>query len=199
MGEVYKGIKFKVLFNKKVAIKNEKLFELINWFKTFRKENLAPVENGQAGGNLSFRENNKTSFIITGTQIGLDTTIDNSKLVRVLSCDLENKTTLVEGLREPSSETFLHSEIYQKRPDINAIFHGHSPEILANYKKLNIKCTKKEAPYGSLELVNSVLEILDGATNFLIIKNHGFLSFGKTMQEAGKKSQATLKDALTLF
>jgi len=194
MSEKYKGVKFKVIFGKKAYPKNNKISELKKWFKIFRDKNLAPVENGQAGGNLSFRiKNGELPFIITGTQIGLEHTIDNSMFVKVLNCNFDKKIINIEGLREPSSESFLHYAIYKARPDVNSIFHGHSTEILSNYKKFNLICTKKEVPYGSIELVDSILEILDKNTNFLIIKNHGFLAFGKTMQKAGELTVRHLK------
>ena len=205
MAEIYKGIRFKVNFKKINAPQNSKILELIKWFKFFRETNLAPIENGQAGGNLSFRiEKNKLPFIITGTQIGLQKNIDNSMFVKVLDCNFDKKTIEIEGLREPSSESFLHYAIYKSRPDVNAIFHGHSKEILRsisqggiqNHSLTNfaIPCTKEEVPYGSIELVDSVLEVLKKDTNFMIIKNHGFLSFGKTMQEAGNRTNIKLSD-----
>ena len=89
-----------------------------------------------------------------------------------------------KGLKEPSSESILHYAIYRNRPDVNAIFHGHSALILANADTLNIPSTSREQPFGSIELVDSVLEIL-GTGSFLIMKNHGFLSLGPTMEDAG--------------
>ncbi len=203
MAEEYKGIKFKVAFMKNKAPQNSKITNLKKWFEVFRDKKLAPVENGQAGGNLSFRiEKGKLPFIITGTQIGLQKKIDNSMFVKVLDCNFDKKIIEIEGLREPSSESFLHYAIYKARPDVNAIFHGHSKEILSRSQRVTlnsqgviqnhpltnftIPCTKKETPYGSIELVDSVLEILDKNINFMIIKNHGFLSFGKTMKEANE-------------
>lgn len=189
MSEKYSGVKFNVNYVGKNIPQFNKNKELKQWYKVFRNKNLAPVINGQAGGNLSYRINEQEKpFVITGSQISLDTNLDNTMLVKVLDCYFDKKIIDVEGTRNPSSESFLHHAIYQKRPDINAIFHGHSTSILDNYKKENIICTKKEVPYGSIKLVNSVLEILDSKINFLIIKNHGFIALATNMQKAGKLS-----------
>ena len=76
----------------------------------------------------------------------------------------------------------LHYAVYKARSDVNAIFHGHYDAILNDKRFV---CTKKEEKYGSIELVNSVLEVL-GNNNFVIMKNHGFLVMGKDMGEAGR-------------
>ena len=79
----------------------------------------------------------------------------------------------------------IYAWLYQKRNDINAIFHGHGQKLLRNYEKLGLKSTKYFAPYGSMQLVNSVIEVL-GNENCLIMKHHGFLSLGDTTNNAGK-------------
>ena len=70
-------------------------------------------------------------------------------------------------------------KIYEKRPEVNAIFHGHSLELL----KPGIVTTEEEKPYGTVELVEEVLKVLDN--DVFVLKNHGFVSLGKTMDEAG--------------
>ena len=52
--------------------------------------------------------------------------------------------------------------------------------------------TEKEEEYGTVALVQGVLDVL-GENNFLIMKNHGFISLGKTMQEAGELSLKMLE------
>jgi len=101
----------------------------------------------------------------------------------VKDCDFKKKIVHAAGTREPSSESMLHYSIYRERNDVNAIFHGHSESILLIAQKLNIQQTLKEEPYGSIELVRSVLDILN-QNNFIVMKNHGFLSLGKNMNEA---------------
>ncbi|MBU1026570.1 MAG: class II aldolase/adducin family protein [Candidatus Margulisbacteria bacterium] len=184
----YQGVKFKVVFNNKKAPEDPRINELIKWCQTFNLKSLAPAYEGGSFGNLSFRlKENSNEFIISASRVVFGQNLCNDCFIKVTGCDLKQGIIYAEGLREPSSESMLHYAIYQKRPDINAIFHGHSKEILAKAEQLNLPQTKKEEPYGTVELVNSVLEIID-KHNFIIMKNHGFISLGKTMKEAGRIS-----------
>ncbi|HQH18284.1 MAG TPA: class II aldolase/adducin family protein [Bacteroidales bacterium] len=186
MSEQYTGIKFKTIFNKTQTPVDTRIKELKKWCEIFHKKNLAPPYPGGSYGNLSFRtENNKNEFIITGTCIGFKNNLSDDCFVKIISCDIINNVIYAEGTRNPSSESMLHYAIYKKRPDVNAIFHGHSNEILQSAKTLGIPETAKEESYGTIELVNSVLSILK-EHNFLCMKNHGFISLGKSMNEAGE-------------
>jgi ribulose-5-phosphate 4-epimerase/fuculose-1-phosphate aldolase len=79
----------------------------------------------------------------------------------------------------------MHFTIYKKRNDIGAIFHGHDKEIVINANKLGLPITAHEELPGTVALLREVEKIL-GNEMFIVMKNHGFLSFGKTMDEAGK-------------
>jgi len=186
MAEGYQGVKYKFnLVNNKLLV-DKRIDELIKWCKIFDEKKLAPPYDGGSYGNLSFREKeNQIPFIITGTQVGLKSTLDYDKFVKVIDCDLEKREVFAEGTRKPSSESMLHYAIYKLRPDVNAIFHGHSKELLQGTYFLNIKETENEEDYGTIELVNSVLKILKPEMNFIGVKNHGFFSFGKDMSSVG--------------
>lgn len=184
----YRGIKFRNKIVSKGVPKDPRIKELKYWCREFHLHEIAPPYKGGSHGNLSFRvQNNKTPFIITGSRIGLKKALSNNCFVKVSFVDLEKGIVYSQGTREPSSETLLHFAIYRQRQDVNAVFHGHSNQILSCVNKLKIPETKKEASYGTIELVQSVLEILDGNW-FFVMKNHGFISLGKTMKEAGKLS-----------
>jgi ribulose-5-phosphate 4-epimerase/fuculose-1-phosphate aldolase len=84
----------------------------------------------------------------------------------------------------------LHFAIYHARKNVQAVFHGHSREILLCVNKLNVPETREKAPYGSMELVQSVMEVL-GDANFILIRKHGFISLGGSMKEAGDRAIET--------
>lgn len=193
MSEEYSGIKFSVEFISKIAPPpSDKLSVLMNWCKQFDFYNLAPPYPGGSAGNLSFRlEKGSNEFIITGTKIGLKSELNHEKFVLVRNVDLEKKRVQVSGLIEPSSESMLHWAVYKARPEINAIFHGHSEKLLLLSEKMPWTKTKNEVPYGSPDLVEEVLHVL-GNNNFIIIKNHGFLSLGISMLEAGDNALSKL-------
>ncbi len=179
---IYQGIKFNVEINRK-EINHYHLKELNSYCKIFHKNSLAPSYSGGSYGNLSFRKKKfKNEFIITPSNSCLGN-LENKDFVEITNFNLEKKKIFCDGLRKPSSETILHYFIYKKRPEINAIFHGHSKKILDFSEKKNIISTKNEIPYGTIELVDATLKILED-NYFFILKNHGFFSIGKSMKES---------------
>ena len=188
--EVYKGVKFEVVFISSSPPEDERIAELKEWCLTFHKLGLSPAYNGSCG-NLSFRRNN--SFIITPSGVNFGK-IREDDFVEVKKCDLAKKIVYVIGKNKPSSESMLHYAIYEKRSEINAIFHGHSREILEHGEELGV-VTAREVPYGSVELLEEVLKIL-GKNNFIILKNHGFLSLGRSMEEAGEIALEKLRSIM---
>jgi len=191
--EEYKGIKFNLVFEEKTSPHHPLLDELKKWCAVFHEKGLAPPYTGGSYGNLSFRTSTN-SYIITGTCIGLKNTLDSSCFVEVISCDTDLKEVFVKGMRAPSSESFMHHIIYQSRPDIHAIFHGHSPLIVKYAGFLGIPETTKKTSYGTPELAECVKEIAV-ANNFIVIKEHGFVSLGTTMQYAGDQALQWLEKA----
>lgn len=182
----YEGVKFRVKIISKKLPKDPRIKELKHRCGEFHRYNLAPPYEGGSYGNLSFRlQNGKDSFVITGSRIGLKNALTDDCFVKVSSVNLRKGIIYAHGTRKPSSESMLHFAIYHQKKDVNAILHGHSQEILFCAKKLKIPKTRQEEPYGTIELVQRVLEILDDES-FLIMKNHGFISLGKTIEEAGE-------------
>jgi len=150
-------------------------------------------------GNLSFRlHEGMNEFIITASGLGPKDDLSHECFVRVVGCDLERRVVYAFGVRKPSSESMLHYRIYELRRDVNAIFHGHSEEILRAADGMNLIQTKSWHPYGSLELVRSVEEVLD-RNNFIIMRRHGFLSLGGSMDEAGKLALDVLRKIMKSF
>lgn len=185
--EIYQGVKFSTQFVSKSAPESIYFDELKHWCNYFHKYNLAPPYNGGSSGNLSFREKqSENAFIITGSKIGLKDALSDDKFVRVHSCYPEKNIVYASGKIEPSSESMLHYMIYRTRKDVHAIFHGHSANILKYANELEIPITKKEAPYGTVELANGMMDLII-EHNVIILKNHGFVILGSNMENAGKR------------
>jgi len=188
----YVGVKFKTEFVNRKLPEDPRLEELKNWGQKFHLKGLTPIVDGYSTGNLSLRtEKAKDQFIITATGLSLKDELTNDCFVKIESVDLTKKIIQASGLKKPSSETIFHAAIYQQREEVNAIFHGHCQEILTQNNKLKIPETKKEQPYGTVELVQSILDILDDHF-FLIIKNHGFIALGRDMTQAGEIALAII-------
>jgi len=177
MAEEYCGVNCRTIFNNKRILNNPKIQQLISWCREFNKMGFI----GENAGNLSFRSDD--GFIISCSRADFPN-IAQEDFTEVLSVDISKKEVLVNGIKEPSAESFMHNEIYQRRKDINAVFHGHSEEFLKYGDKLNLPITEKEQPGGTLELMREVTKVLKD-NNFILIKNHGFLSLGDSMASAG--------------
>lgn len=181
MREIYVGRKFKTLFlSTRTNIPTNKIKELLKCGRILSEMGLGPFVSGNWAGNLSFRFGKKIVITAGGANIGK---LRKDDLVEVIDCDVENKIVKVRGKKEPSSETMLHWSIYKKRPEINAVFHGHDKYVMKKAEKLNLPITEKEQPYGTTELAMEVIKIMD-MHDYIVLKNAGILSLGKSMKEA---------------
>jgi L-fuculose-phosphate aldolase len=183
-------IRFNIIFVSDEIPNDSRIDELKYWSEIFEKRGLTPMFEGNYTGNLSFRS--KESFIITSSGLKNKENLSNDCFVTVKSYEEQSNTIYVEGKRQPSSEAVIHFLIYKARKEVNAIFHGHNDAIITNAETLKLPVTEREHEPGSLELANEVLRVL-GDKNLIVIKNHGFVSLGKTMEEAGEQALATLK------
>ena len=185
MAEVYIGTKFRTIFARRAVSGDERLGELLKWCRRWAALGLV----GDTVGNLSFRTVN--GFLINRTAGDLGG-ITRQEFVEVVAVDRDRRELTVAGLYEPSSESLMHAGIYEARPGVNAVFHGHHDRLLAEAERLGLRVTAREQPYGTPELVAEIMGALDGH-NFVIMRNHGFVSFGKTMDEAGRIAEDVLR------
>ena len=171
MAEVYVGTKFQTIFVRRQPPAAAQAEELLAWCRQWA----AAGWIAKATGNLSCRTAN--GFIITPT--GTDPiTLSAADFVEVLGVD--EKEVRVAGTREPSSECRMHAGIYAARPDVTAIFHGHyAPALTAP----GVAITAREIPYGTPAMATETAQAL-GTGSFVVMRNHGFVAVGATMQAA---------------
>lgn len=188
-GEIHGGVKFRTELLSAAAPADARLEELKAWCAEFHRRGFAPPYGGFSQGNLSFRiRPDEDTFVITGSQVGWKDQLADDRFVTVHGCDMERGIVSASGTRDPSSESMLHFAVYRARKDVQAVFHGHSREILRCAERpSHIPETREAQPYGSLELVRGVLDVL-GKADFVILKRHGFISLGRSMEEAGKRA-----------
>jgi L-fuculose-phosphate aldolase len=182
MAEQYSGTKYETIFLLKENPQHPLIRELSDWCRIFDNKGLAPPYDGGSYGNLSFRVDSD-SFIITASQSSLADSVTDDRFVYVDS--VWNGFVYVIGTRKASSEAQLHLEIYKKRKDVNAVFHGHCREVTENACRLGIPVTGKFEPYGTSKLIEQVSAIL-GTNKYIEMRDHGFISMGKDMAEAGQ-------------
>lgn len=183
--ETYQGIKFNI---QRIADDFEydaRLKILHNWVYIFSELGLAPVHSKGAYGNHSYRLS-PDSFIITRTGMIPCRELDHRDYCLVRSAEKKD-TFIVRGPFEPSSESFLHFNIYKHFPYTQAIMHGHSSLLNRFAEQLDIVETAEEQPYGTVELALSALKVLSNERPVIILKNHGFVTMGEDIDITAKR------------
>jgi len=180
--EKYSGRKFETAFASMEVPDDSRIAELMEWGERLHGMGLMPAEKGGFAGNMSFR--NQKGFVITAGGISKGK-LQRRDFVQVVSCSIDQKKAVAEGLAEPSSETFTHYLIYKSRPDVNAIVHVHDDLIMKNAEKMKVRMTAREHEYGTIELAREVEEAL-GRQKILAVKHHGIVSVGRSIWEAGR-------------
>ena len=175
------GAKFKTIFLGKSLPSSKKSSQLIKWFRAFDEIGLAPEYKIGSSGNLSFRH--KGGFFIKSTRTYFRS-IKEEELVYVKSFDFDKKIAYVYGKLEPSTELQMHHLIYKNKKSINAIFHLHDYKIMEKAKKYKIPITKVTRA-GTEKIGLDVLRVMDGKM-FVIMKDHGVVAAGSTIDNAGK-------------
>lgn len=140
-------------------------------------------------GNISARDGDNIIITSSGSANGFLTKKDFSLI--------DFGGNLLEGNPKPSSERFLHIEYYKKRPDINCVFHFHSPFLTAfaaSGKSLDEKISPEiiycfgEIPIaryalpGTDELVRAV-SVFFGGYDIILMENHGVIAGGSSIKQ----------------
>lgn len=107
-----------------------------------------------------------------------------------------------EGVKA-TSESVLHTEIYRRRKDVNAIIHTHSKYacVFAAAEKgfpdgkINVS---DYAPAGSRQLANNVADALDDSEG-AIMAHHGMVAVGTDLFDAFEKAVEVEKEAEKLL
>jgi len=147
-----------------------------------------------SGGNVSVRIN-ESNMAITPSSVNF------RELSAADICVVGFDLSIIEGngKLKPSVESGMHSIIYQRRPDVNAIAHTHqiygsvfgliNTPIPALFDEVSFSLGQmiEIVPYalsGSPELVNNVEGNLSNNANAYILQNHGILALGKNLDKA---------------
>lgn len=145
------------------------------------------------GGNVSVRIDEEPAMAITPSSVRYQELSADD--ICIVNFDL----SVIEGRLTPSVESGIHSIIYQKRPDVNAVIHTHqifgsvfaliNEPIPALFDEVSFSLGQivDVIPYGlsgSVDLVNNVACKLSNNANAYIIQNHGILAFGKNLDKA---------------
>ena len=155
-----------------------------------------------ASGNISARHGKKFYIKASGRPF------EDMKSTDFIGLDIDNPEVQGPG-KKPSCEYRLHAECYKKRPDIKAVFHTHpfftamafsksvrpKPVTMefAAYIGRDIK-TVEFLPPGSARLAGVVGEACC-KHDCVIMKKHGIITLGRTMQDAYLKNLIIEREA----
>lgn len=143
-------------------------------------------------GNVSARDPESGHVLITPSGVAYET-LEPEHIVVV-----DVNGNVIEGDLEPSSETPMHTSIYRHRDSVFGVVHTHSrfatafacanrPIPAAHYL---IAFAGVEIPvadyatYGTHELAQKALEALKPGYKAVLLKNHGVLTVGSSLDEA---------------
>ncbi len=114
------------------------------------------------------------------TNNNFNQTLSPTDFTLIDDVDLGEATVYAIGNDAPSTESLLHFGIYAQRDDVNAIIQGHSHQIMG---QSDAPCTSQEQETSSISLVEEVMNLTE-MSDFVIIKNMGFISLGKSLKQA---------------
>ena len=143
-------------------------------------------------GNMSCYLREEGLMLITPTSVRYD--VLRAEDIVVMRLD----GTVVEGVLRPSSEWQMHAAVYENCPEVNAVFHTHSPYATAfavNHQTIpavlieahvflggDIRCAEYATP-GTKEVGLNAIPALEGRKG-CTLANHGVLAVGAELAEA---------------
>ena len=168
---------------------------------------LCGVKNYTPGysGNISARYKDGMLITTSGSSNGY------LKPKHIVYTDFDGNS--LEKGKKPSSEKFLHIEIYKQRPDINFIIHVHSPHLSsfasASKDLLEPIMAENVFYFGGIPLAKYALpssrELVDNTVKFfdkydaVLMESHGFIVASKTIEDAYMKLELAETYAQTVL
>ena len=143
-------------------------------------------------GNVSIREGDADTFIISGTQTGHIAQTDETHYGLVVSCDIGANRVHCEGPVQASSEALTHAAIYALDPAIRAVVHAHDT-ALWNELMDRIPTTSRRVSYGTpamaLEFQRLYRETDFAEQGIAVMGGHeeGIVTFGNDIEQAARR------------
>lgn len=192
MSEIDEGyIKFQPIWQQAAAFPTAQLTDLIHWRQAcYDQQWIGAYPNGIGFGNLSQRCTPEGApFFISGSATGGQSALKAQHFAKVTAVAAAQNTLWCEGPILASSESMSHAAIYQELPWVQAVIHIHD---LAYWQKRlhQVPTTAADAPYGSPEMVESIIELLQNTNlpqqQLFVMEGHeeGIFAFGRNLAEA---------------
>lgn len=185
----------------------DSLFELKNEIVDVCKSAFNNKLFAGTSGNLSIYLREKGVILITPTSVRYET----MKADDIVVITIEGE--ILEGSHKASSEWPMHTVVYEKHNEINAIFHTHSPFATAfatvrqsiplvlvemiPFLGGSVHCAKFEKP-GTRELGLAALEELKEGRHACLLANHGVVAVGNDLAQAHIRAEY-VEDAAMIY
>lgn len=164
-----------------------------------------PARYGGLGfGNISFRDENSTEFVITGSQTGGLAHLCKEHFSRILYADATQNHIISGGAITPSSEALTHAAVYATCPAAKAVVHVHNPEIWRSSRQLALPIINAAIAYGTPAMADAVSALFrnnafESQAIFVMLGHEdGIVAFGESIAYASQVLIKTLASALTL-
>lgn len=194
-------IKFQLQFSQAPPVPFDQLSEINAWRKMLYLTQLIGQDPNRYGGygygNISQRlepfeaPELQRRFIISGTQTGNLTDLNENHYAIVLACHPDQNLIMAEGPIRPSSESLTHGTLYALDSSLRFVMHAHSPHIWRHAQHLDIPITREKVAYGTPEMAEEVRRLFRDSSvrdrHIFSMGGHedGIVSFGRTAEEAG--------------
>ena len=157
---------------------------LIWWATRFAELGFTPSYGPGDHGNLSCRT--EQGCLITARET-VKARLTPKDFVEVLGREeLSGRPRLLcRGLRLPSTDALVHLRVYDTRPDVRAVLHGHDASTLTKAAELDLPVTTHSAAVPSMALIDDVCQLIR-QQDYLLLRDHGFLAVGRSIDEAGE-------------
>ena len=162
----------------------------------------------ESWGNISARDPETGLVYITPSSMKYDSIREED----IVICDAAGNT--VKGTRRPSIETGMHLAVYRARRDVNAVVHTHpvysmiyacqgkSIPLITDAAAQTLGDVCRTTPYalpGSPELAAACAAALGEKANACLIRSHGAVAVGGSMEKAFKVSTVLELTARILY
>jgi L-ribulose-5-phosphate 4-epimerase len=186
--------KYKCDWERAPPLPNAAVEELNAWRNRLHERGLIGhyPEHGVGFGNVSIRQRDRDTFIISGTQTGHIARTGAGDYARVTRCDIAANRVHCEGPVQASSEALTHAAIYALHPAIRAVVHVHDAALWRELRG-RIPTTSAEVSYGTPEMAQEFQRLYEEtdfpALGIAVMGGHeeGLVSFGAGIAEAAER------------
>lgn len=145
--------------------------------------------DGIGFGNISVKEGDAKSFLITGSATGQFAELEPRHYARVVDYSFADNSLSCIGLTKASAESLSHAAVYESLPEASSVVHVH---CLWLWEKLlnRYPTTDANIEYGTPEMAGAISHLVSGMKNakekIVVMGGHreGILAFGRSPEEA---------------